>query len=184
MSMEIWVLSDRQLKSTAEWQAAVDAESYPLQLSADVAFEALRGFFPMQLRGERSGCECYHDPADELIKTNPKVDIGHAWKYVLGFRWGGDLSAMQSAWMAAAAYAAATGGIVVDDQELKVRTAGEFGERLRLLFGAFRTWKKFCVTLKPRRFSDVTPNCRASMRHSGHVKPSCRRFDIRREARS
>jgi len=125
MSMEIWVLSDRQLKSTAEWQAAINAEHYPLQLSADVAFEALRGFFPMQLHGERSGCECYHDPADELIKTNANVDFGHAWKYALGFRWGGDLGAMQSAWMAATAYAAATDGIVVDDQELKIRTAAE-----------------------------------------------------------
>lgn len=125
MSMEIWVLSDRQLKSTAEWQAAIDAEGYPLQLSDDVAFEALQGFFPMQLRGERSGCECFHDPADELIRENANVDFGHSWNYALGFRWGGDLGAMQSAWMAATAYAAATDGIVVDDQELKIRNAEE-----------------------------------------------------------
>lgn len=125
MSMEIWVLSDRQLKSTAEWQAAINAEDYPLQLSPDVAFEALRGFFPMQLRGERSGCECYHDPAEELIKANSNVDFGRAWKYALGFRWGANLGAMQAAWMAATAYAAATNGIVVDDQELKIRTAAE-----------------------------------------------------------
>jgi len=125
MSMEIWVLSDRQLKSTGEWQAAIDAEGYPLQLSADVTFEALRGFFPMQLRGVSAGCECYHDPADELIKANPRVDFGHSWKYALGFRWGARFEAMQSAWMAATAYAAATDGIVVDDQELRIRTAAE-----------------------------------------------------------
>lgn len=125
MSMEIWVLSDRQLKSTAEWQAAINAERYPLQLSDDVEFEALRGFLPMRLRGEQSGCECYHDPADELIKANANVDFGRAWKYVLGFRWGANLGAMQAAWMAATAYAAATNGIVVDDQELKIRTASE-----------------------------------------------------------
>lgn len=122
MSMEIWVLSDRQLKSTAEWQAAINAEGYPLQLT-EVPFEALRGFLPMLLRGERSGCECYHDPAEELIKANPTVDFGHAWKYALGFRWGANLGAMQAAWMAATAYAAATDGIVVDDQELKIRSA-------------------------------------------------------------
>jgi hypothetical protein len=125
MSMEIWVLSDRRLKSTADWQTAIDAERYPLQLSSDVIFGELRGFFPMQLRGERSGCECYHDPADELLKANPKVDFGHAWKYALGFRWGGNLKAMQAAWMAATAYAAATNGIVVDDQELKIRSPEE-----------------------------------------------------------
>jgi hypothetical protein len=123
--MEIWVLSDKQLNSVAEWQAAIDTEGYPLQLSEDVTFGALRGFFPMQLRGDRSGCECFHDPADELMKTNSHVDFGRAWKYALGFRWGGNLKEMQSAWMAATAYAAATNGVVVDDQELKIRTAVE-----------------------------------------------------------
>ena len=125
MSMEIWVLSDGKLNSVAEWQAAIDAEGYPLQLSADRAVEELRGFLPMQLRGELSGCECYHDLADELIKANPNVDLGHAWKYALGFRWGGNLKEMQAAWMAATAYAAATNGVVIDDQELKIRTAEE-----------------------------------------------------------
>jgi hypothetical protein len=125
MSMEVWVLSDSQLKSVVEWQRAIDAEGYPLQLHEDMDFGDLRGFFPMQLRGERAGCECYHDPADELIKANPHVDFGHAWKYALGFRWGASLKAMQSAWMAATAYAAATNGIVIDDQELKIRTAQE-----------------------------------------------------------
>jgi hypothetical protein len=123
--MEIWVLSDRQLKSIAEWQTAIDAEDYPLQLSAEMAFEALRGFLPMQLRGERSGCECYHDPADELMRETPDVDFGHAWKFVLGFRWGGNFKEMQAAWMAATAYAAATDGIVIDDQELRIRSAEE-----------------------------------------------------------
>lgn len=123
--MEIWVLSDRQLNSVTEWQLAIDREGYPLQLSTEPTFSALRGFFPMQLRGKPSGCECYHDPADELIKANPRVNFGHAWKYALGFRWGGDLGAMQSGWMAATAYAAATNGIVIDDQELRIRTAEE-----------------------------------------------------------
>jgi hypothetical protein len=125
MSMEIWVLSDKQLKSIAEWQAAIDVEAYPLQLSADATFAKLRGFLPMQLRGERAGCECFHDPADELISTYSNVDFGHAWQYALGFRWGASLVAMQSAWMAATAYAAATNGIVVDDQELRSRSPAE-----------------------------------------------------------
>jgi hypothetical protein len=125
MSMEIWVLSDKQLKSVTEWQQAIDAENYPLQLSGDATFEELRGFFPMQLRGDRSGCECYHDPAEELMRTNSHVDFGHPWKFALGFRWDANLQAMQSAWMAATAYAVATNGVVVDDQELKIRTAEE-----------------------------------------------------------
>jgi hypothetical protein len=125
MSMEIWVFSDRQLNSIAEWQVAINAEGYPLQLSPDATFEKLRGFVPMRLREERGGCECYHDPADELIAKWSDVDFGHAWKYALGFRWGASFVAMQSAWMAATAYAAVTNGIVIDDQESRIRTAVE-----------------------------------------------------------
>jgi hypothetical protein len=125
MSMEIWVLSDRQLNSISEWQVAIDAEGFPLRLSTDLVFAELHGFLPMHLRGERSGCECYHDPVAELIKANSNIDFGHSWKYALGFRWGANLKAPQAAWMAATAYARATDGIVLDDQELKFRTATE-----------------------------------------------------------
>jgi myosin-crossreactive antigen len=41
---------------------------------------------------------------------------------------GGDFDQLQVAWMAAAAYAKATGGVVFDDQEAKVRTAAEARE--------------------------------------------------------
>jgi hypothetical protein len=122
--MELWVFSDKQLSSIGDWQAAIDAEGYPLRLSVGTVFEELRSFFPMQLRGELSGCECYHDPAGELM-AHLGVDFGHAWQYALGFRWGSNLNEMQAAWMAATAYAAATNGIVVDDQEVKIRTAAE-----------------------------------------------------------
>ncbi len=124
MSMELWVFSDRQLKSVAEWQAAIDAEGYPLLLSADAVFGELRGFLPMHLREVLSGCECYHDPADELM-AHLGIEFDHTWRYAIGFRWGGNLDEMQAAWMAATAYAAATNGIVVDDQEVKIRTAAE-----------------------------------------------------------
>lgn len=128
MSMEIWVLSDRQLKSTAEWQAAIGAEGYTLRLASDATFETLRGFFPMQLRGERSGCECHHASAAELMAEYADIDFDHAWKYALGFRWGGDLNAMMAAWMAATAYAQATDGVVFDDQEAKLRSVVEARE--------------------------------------------------------
>lgn len=124
MSMELWVFSDKQLSSVAEWQAAIDAEGYPLRLSADAVLDELRGFFPMRLREEPSGCEFYHDPADQLM-ADLGIEFDHAWKNVLGFRWGGNFNELQAAWMAATAYAAATNGIVVDDQEVKIRTPAE-----------------------------------------------------------
>ena len=151
MSMEIWVLSDRQLRSIAEWQAAIDVEGYPLQLSADATFGELRGFLPMRLRGEQAGCECYHDPADELITTYSNVDFGHGWEYALGFRWGASLVGMQSAWMAATAYAAATNGIVVDDQELRIRTPAESRSEVQAIVRDMPKMEEWLRDLKDRR---------------------------------
>jgi hypothetical protein len=132
MSMELWILSDSQLNSVAEWQTAVDAEGYPLRLSSDMEFEKLRGILPMRLCGELTGFECYHDDPAELMSANPDVNFGREWKYALGFRWlGSKMSELRAAWMAATAYAQATGGIVIDDQELKIHTAPEAREVVR-----------------------------------------------------
>jgi hypothetical protein len=126
MAMELWVFSDRKLHSMAEWQAAIDAEGYPLRLSADMVFEKLRGFFPSYLRGELAGFEAYREGAGELMHSNSSVHFDHEWKYALGFRWlGSCVNEMRAAWMAATAYAQATGGIIIDDQAAKFHNAAE-----------------------------------------------------------
>jgi len=85
MSMELFVCSDRQIGSIEEWQAAIDAEGYPLKLSTDTRFEELNGFLPSSLRGELTGFECYHDDAKELssLSTNNRfsdsVMIGNTY---------------------------------------------------------------------------------------------------------
>ncbi len=132
MSMELWILSDRQLNSIAEWQAAIDAEGYPLQLSSDMVFEKLSGFFPMHLRGELTGFECHHDDAAEFMQTYADVDFGRSWKYALGFRWlGSKVNELRAAWMAGTGYAQAIGGVIVDDQELKLHTPEQAREVVR-----------------------------------------------------
>lgn len=132
MSMELWIFSDRQLGSVAQWQAAVDAESYPLRLSTEAQFEQLSGFFPMQLRGELTGFECYHDDAAELMSAMSDVNFGREWKHALGFRWlGSKISELRAAWMAATAYAQATDGVILDDQEMRLRNATEARDVIR-----------------------------------------------------
>ena len=69
----------------------------------------------MRLEGKLTGFKCYHDPADDFIRENSDIDLGHAWKFVLGFRWRGDYDEFEAAWMAATAYASVTSGIVFDD---------------------------------------------------------------------
>lgn len=129
MSMELWVLSHDRLKSMAAWQAAVDAEGYPLQLSDDVPFESLDGFLPSRLRQKPTGFECYHDNAVELMQAHSDIDFGQSWQHVLGLRWlGSKKDELCAAWIAATAYAQATGGVVFDGQEAKVRNAAEARE--------------------------------------------------------
>lgn len=125
MAMEIFVLSDRELISVAEWQAAIDAEGYVLRLASDIEVDVHSGFLPAHLRGEPTGFECNRFAADEFMSEMRDVDFGHDWKYGLGFRWRGDFNEMRAAWIAASAYAKAADGVVFDDQEGIVRTAAE-----------------------------------------------------------
>jgi len=65
--MELFVLSDRQLASIAEWQQAIAAEGFPLLLSTEIPFEALDGFLPAQLGEKPTGFECSHWDPRNLI---------------------------------------------------------------------------------------------------------------------
>lgn len=126
MARALWVFSDRQVNSIAEWQAGIDAEGYPLRLSAELIFEKLRGFLPSYLRGELAGFETYHEDAGTLIRNNSVIHFDHEWKYALGFRWlSSKVNELRAAWMAATAYAQATDGIIIDDQATKFHNAAQ-----------------------------------------------------------
>jgi hypothetical protein len=114
MSMEIYVLSDRRLASIAEWQRAIDRKGFPLRLSTPTPFARLNGAVPVVLRDRMSAFECDHRNADVLMAETPNVSFGQRWRYALAFRWGADIDAGVSAYLAAAAYAAATAGRILD----------------------------------------------------------------------
>jgi hypothetical protein len=116
MSMQISVLSDGRLNSITEWQKAIDAEGFPLQLVDSQIFVNIKGFLSVTLRDKKTGFECYHVDPRELFGTYDNIHFDHNWKYVLAFVWGGSFAEMQATWMAASAYAHATSGIVFDEQ--------------------------------------------------------------------
>lgn len=125
MSMELAIFSDRQL-GIQEWQAAIDAEGYPLRLSPEMIFERLSGFFPMHLRGELTGFECYREDVPDVRDKVPDIDIGHEWKFVLVFVWlGSKENELLAAWMAATAYAQATDGMILDGETCKMCTPAD-----------------------------------------------------------
>jgi hypothetical protein len=125
MAMELFVLSDQQLPSITEWQVAIDGEGYPLRLDGDKPIEALKGFLPARLRDIKTGFECNPSPADEFMSEMSGVNFDHAWKHVLSFRWGGNLNQVPAVWMAATAYAKATGGVVFDEEAGVTRSAAD-----------------------------------------------------------
>ena len=88
------------------------------------------------LRGRQSGFESYHDDPRELMETYADVPYFKscpAWKHVISFRWGSLAHEGVSVFMAAAAYAKATDGVVYDPQEGSVLTLDE----VRTLVGVF-----------------------------------------------
>jgi hypothetical protein len=125
MALELFVLSDKKLSSVADWQAAIDREGYPLRLDGNKPIDALRGFLPALLRETKTGFECNPWPAAEFMREMPSIDFGHDWNHVLAFRWGSNLNQVPAVWMAAAAYAKATNGVVFDEEQGKIRSAAD-----------------------------------------------------------
>jgi hypothetical protein len=123
MAMELFVLSDKQMNSVADWQIAIEKEGYPLWLSGAEPMEALNGFLPALLRDTKTGFECNLWPAEDFMREISDVDFGHKWKYLLALRWGSNLNQVPAVWMAATAYAKATNGVVFDEEQGKIRSA-------------------------------------------------------------
>lgn len=124
-TIKLFVLSDRQLSSVTEWQVAIDGEGYPLRLDGNKPIEALGGFLPARLRDIVTGFECTPRPADAFMREMPRVNFDHAWKHVLALQWAGNWSEIPAIWMAAAAYAKATDGVVFDETSRLIHSAAK-----------------------------------------------------------
>jgi hypothetical protein len=124
--MEICVLSDVTLASIAEWQASIENEDFPLRLpEGEPLAVAAGGNLLIQLRDKQTMIEYSVVDFNELKLTYKNVNFGHDWKYVIGFTWASDFDEELGAWMAATAYARATGGIVFDEHEGNLLTPEE-----------------------------------------------------------
>jgi hypothetical protein len=121
MSMQICVFSDRTLDSIAEWQQAIDAEGFRLRLSDDVPPSEIGGIWLGQLHDELTNFEFHARDAQEMMEGYGTEKFDRKWKYAFAFIWGGlNVNNSTAAWMAAVAYARATGGVIYDDEEGKL----------------------------------------------------------------
>lgn len=120
MSIEIFALSDRPLVSIAAWQRAIDREGFDLRLDTARLLPALSGHLPAHRGAQQAGFECNHVDFAEVVESFPRIEFGHRWPHALAFRCGGNMVALWGAFAAAAAYARATDGIVLDGESGEV----------------------------------------------------------------
>ena len=133
MSIEIFVMSDRRLGSIAEWQKAIEQEGFNLRLDDSRPFASIGGHLPAWRGSDPAGFECDHwDPADLLDDDDlADIDFRRRWTQTLAFRFGGDFLALWGAFVAATAYARATGGVVFDGEGGEVLTPDKAAEIAR-----------------------------------------------------
>ena len=131
MSIEIFVLSDRRLGTIEEWQKAIAAEGFDLRLDVSRPIEDLSGYLPAHKGDRLAGFECDHWDMEDVLEGSPDVDFGRRWDETLAFRVGGSFHELWGAYVAAAAYARATGGAVFDSEEGKVLTPDEAAQVAR-----------------------------------------------------
>ncbi|XYD11282.1 hypothetical protein R1A27_13195 [Methylobacterium sp. NMS12] len=122
MSMEAYALCARAIPGVAEWQAAIDATGFDLKLDAVRMPPATQGHLPATWRRCEAGFECQIIPLSDLTDTYTEIDFGGPWTCVYAFYFA-TLPACAGAWMAVAACAAQSDGIVFDPQEGQLLTA-------------------------------------------------------------
>ena len=118
MSMELHVfLSKSRLPNVRQWQAAIDALGFDVKLDPTWT-ETDSGFCPAKFKGRDSGCEIDVWPASDVTEGSPELESelgGRDWS--VNFRWGGDLTEMACALVAAAALTGLADGRLFDPQE-------------------------------------------------------------------
>lgn len=117
MSMELYILSDIKLASIGDWQKSIDEDGQKLRLSTARLFNDLHGGLPVTIGSTKTAFECDHWEVEDVIDGSPNIRFGRRWKYALAFRWGGDIDAGVAAYAAAASYAKATDGVILDCEE-------------------------------------------------------------------
>lgn len=131
MALEAFVLSPRRLASFDEWQTAVDQEKWPLKFLYDGQFAEVKGFLPVDWKGRKTGFECDHWSLEDLREAIEGKEVDPTYIHVLSFRWGRDFYESIAVAQASAAYALATGGVLFDCEEGKIKSADEAADMAR-----------------------------------------------------
>jgi hypothetical protein len=145
MSMELFVFSDRRLSSMSEWQRSIDSDHLGILLPADASIDELRGYLPVHRYEKKTGFECHHYDAAEMMAFCQEVDFGRRWTKCLCFIWGSDFDEGLAAYLAAAAYAKAADGIVYDPQDDLIMSPRDALDVARRMEDELPKWKQIAA---------------------------------------
>ena len=122
MSQEGYVLSNRVLSTQAQWQEHISALGFNLTLHSTQDIQTRHGHLPAVWNGREAGFECGPAELTEIVNTYRTIDFHGPWTYAFAFYWS-TLSGCLGAWIAMAAYAGATNGVVFDPQDGEILAA-------------------------------------------------------------
>lgn len=108
----VFIQKDK-VPSRAQWQEAVDAAGFDLEIDPELQVFEHTGFMPCKLLGEDSGVEIYYSPANEIF-DDPAVTekLAGDRDYCISFRWGGSFCETACAMILSYALASSIGAIV------------------------------------------------------------------------
>jgi hypothetical protein len=136
MSDGLYVLHDCDLPPVGEWQAALDAMGLELALDPGLDPASHSGYFPARLGGDETGFELDREDASEVL-ADGAVPTDRHWKHAALLTWH-DETELLAAYMAGAALARATDGLVYDPLDERVFTPDQALNKI----GEIRGWAR------------------------------------------
>lgn len=131
MSMEIYLLSDRDVPSTQAWQKGIYALGFDVRFLDDKPLQARE----VRLRSEYSKMpvlvELSQSNLAELREVFPRVAFPEHIKHVHILRWSISFEGTIAAYQAAAAYVGLVKGMMIDSEEGKLKSPDGAIERAR-----------------------------------------------------
>lgn len=98
------------------------------RLADPFPFDRENRILPAEFRGRPTTFVSKLCNASEHMAESSHIDFGRRWKHGLVLRWGSDVYAGAAAYLAASAYATATGGVLLDCEEGKIISAKRAAE--------------------------------------------------------
>lgn len=156
MSDGLYVLHDSDLPSLGEWQAALDSMGLKLVLDRRVSPAGHAGYFPARLGRKQSGFELHQEDGSDIL-ANGGTPTERPWKHATLLIWH-DETELLAAYMAGAALARATDGVVHDPLDAKTYTLDQTLAKIRDIRSWARQPRPICLKSKIKGVLDSSPD--------------------------